>query len=96
MLHRQRHEAERGMAAEDAAEIFETFDDDGIVQRTPLGATYERYDGGRNDRYDISVVFRSRRAGAEVERFGRHSARGSEKRLHDSWRRPRLQHWKCQ
>ena len=67
-------------------------DDDGLVQRPALGATDERDDGRRDYRYDFSTVWRHRRSGAEVERFGRHSARASEKRLHDSWRRQRLQH----
>ena len=77
------------MAAEDAAELFEALDGDRLVQRPALGATDERYDGRRDYRNDFSAVCGSVGAGAEVDRFGRHSARASEKRC-ISWRRQRL------
>jgi hypothetical protein len=53
VLHGQRDEAERDMAAEDAAEFLESFDDDGLVQRPALGAADERYDRRQNDRNDF-------------------------------------------
>ena len=73
MLHGQRHEAEGRMAAEDATEFVVSLDGDRLVQRPALGAPDERYDGGRDYRNDFSAVLVGR-AGAEVDRFGRHSA----------------------
>ena len=56
MLHGQRDEAERSVAAEDAAELLEAFHGHGLVQRPALRAPDERYDGGGNDRNDVCAV----------------------------------------
>ena len=56
MLHRQRDETEGNGAAEDAAEFLEALDEDGLVQRTALGATDERDDRGRGYRNNVSAV----------------------------------------
>ncbi len=72
VLHGQRDEAERSVAAEDAAEVLEALHGDGLVQRPALRASDERYDGGRNDRNDFCAVLARVRARAEVDRFGRH------------------------
>src|SRR5688572_17936658 len=53
MLHGQRNEAVRDVAAEDADELLESFDEDGLVQRPALGASDERYDRRCDDRDDF-------------------------------------------
>jgi hypothetical protein len=60
MLQGQRDEAVRNMAAEDAAEFLESFDDDGLVQRPALCTTDERYDRRCDDRNDFCTGFRIR------------------------------------
>ena len=46
VLHGERHETETGVAAEDAAIVFEAADGDGVVQRPSLRAADERDDSG--------------------------------------------------
>jgi hypothetical protein len=79
VLYRERHEAQRGMPAEDAAVVFEAADGNGFVQRPSFRPANERDDSGCDERYDFLAVVAFGRLRREVERFGRHSARGLEK-----------------
>ena len=97
MLHGQRHEAEETvgppkMRLNSSKPLTTTGSFNGPRSVRPMNATTVGATIGMTSAPSRGVA----RAGAEVERFGRHSARVSEKRLHDSRRRRRLQHRQCQ
>ena len=91
MLHGERDEAEGAVAAEHAAIVFEALERDRLVERSALGASDESDDGLRDERDDFVAFVGPFGLGREVEGFGRHAARDSERRAYDSRARRGLQ-----